>query len=69
VYGDPRTRPLPTQAGLAVVYVAVVLAMSWLTYRAVERPTQALGRRLARSLSREPAKSPQRTEISTGNLG
>ncbi|MEV7967216.1 acyltransferase [Sphaerisporangium sp. NPDC088356] len=50
LFGDPRERPLVTQALLAVAFVAVVLCCGWLGYRLVERPMQRLGRRLARSV-------------------
>ncbi|MFC6080682.1 acyltransferase family protein [Sphaerisporangium aureirubrum] len=69
VYGDPRLSPVPVQAALGVAYLAVVLALSWLTYRTVERPMQALGRRLARSLPPAAVETPQRTAVSATNLG
>ncbi|WP_424529102.1 acyltransferase family protein [Sphaerisporangium viridialbum] len=47
LFGDPRERPMATQALLAVAFVAVVLCCGWLSYRFVERPMQHLGRRLA----------------------
>jgi peptidoglycan/LPS O-acetylase OafA/YrhL len=48
VIGDVRWKPLTEQVPLAVAYVAAMLALSWLTYRYVERPMQALGRRVSR---------------------
>jgi peptidoglycan/LPS O-acetylase OafA/YrhL len=38
-------RALPARVGIGVLFVAVVLAMSWVSYRLVERPAQLLGRR------------------------
>ncbi|RCG24463.1 acyltransferase [Sphaerisporangium album] len=53
IVGDPARMPVITQAALAAAFVAVVLGVSALTYRYVERPMQRLGRRLARSLPAE----------------
>ena len=50
LFGDPRERPLVTQSLLAVGFVTVVLGLSWLTHRFVERPMQRVGRRLAHAL-------------------
>ncbi|WP_336205165.1 acyltransferase family protein [Nonomuraea sp. LPB2021202275-12-8] len=47
--GDLRRAPVPLQLAMAVLATAVVLAVSALTYRWVERPMQSLGHRLARS--------------------
>ncbi|MET8142897.1 acyltransferase [Sphaerisporangium sp. NPDC005288] len=49
VFGDPRERPAGVQALLALAFLVVVLALSRLTYRFVERPMQRAGRRLARA--------------------
>jgi peptidoglycan/LPS O-acetylase OafA/YrhL len=48
VSGDLRRSPLPLQLGMAVLAVALVLGVSALAYRFVERPMQAYGRRLSR---------------------
>ncbi|MFG3437948.1 acyltransferase family protein [Nonomuraea sp. NPDC047897] len=47
VLGERRWSPLPHQIGTSVAVLLVVLPVSWLTYRFIERPTHALGRRLA----------------------
>jgi peptidoglycan/LPS O-acetylase OafA/YrhL len=47
---DAWARPLPARFGIAVGFVAVVLAASWLSYRVVERPAQLLGRRVGTAL-------------------
>ncbi|MGW4472055.1 acyltransferase family protein [Nonomuraea sp. NPDC004354] len=44
VTGDLRRAALPVQAGMAALYVVLVLGASWLTYRCVESPLQRLGR-------------------------
>ncbi|MEU8105907.1 acyltransferase [Nonomuraea muscovyensis] len=49
VTGDLRRSPLPLQLAMSVAALAVVLGVSALAYRFVERPMQALGRRLARA--------------------
>ncbi|MEV0389488.1 acyltransferase [Nonomuraea sp. NPDC050643] len=51
ITGDLRRADLPYQVGMAALAVAVVLAVSALSYRYVEKPAQDLGRRLARRLS------------------
>jgi peptidoglycan/LPS O-acetylase OafA/YrhL len=43
---DAYARPLPARVAIGVGFVAVSLAAAWLSYRFVERPAQALGRRL-----------------------
>ncbi|WP_182902827.1 acyltransferase [Microbispora sp. H10830] len=45
---DPGRFSLAERLAMAVLLLAVVLACSALTYRAVERPAQSLGRRLSR---------------------
>ncbi|MGW4661980.1 acyltransferase family protein [Streptosporangium sandarakinum] len=45
---DPGRFPLAERLIMAVLLLAVVLGCAELTYRAVERPAQALGRRLSR---------------------
>ncbi|GAA3548082.1 acyltransferase [Nonomuraea rosea] len=47
ITGDLRRAALPYQLGMAALAVAVILAASTLTYRYVEKPMQALGRRVA----------------------
>ncbi|WP_344886302.1 acyltransferase [Nonomuraea antimicrobica] len=46
--GDLRLAALPYQLGTAALAVALVVGVSALTYRYVERPMQALGRRVSR---------------------
>ncbi|GGP08712.1 hypothetical protein GCM10012278_41530 [Nonomuraea glycinis] len=46
--GDLRRSPVPLQIAMAALATALVLGVSALTYRWVERPMQSLGRRLAR---------------------
>jgi peptidoglycan/LPS O-acetylase OafA/YrhL len=48
VVGDVRDAGLVVQVPLAAGYLAAVLALSWATYRFVERPMQRVGRRLGR---------------------
>ncbi|MEU5861448.1 MULTISPECIES: acyltransferase [unclassified Nonomuraea] len=48
VSGDLRWAPLPYQLAMAGLALALILAVSALSYRYVERPMQALGRRLSR---------------------
>ena len=50
IVGDVRAADAIVQASLIVVYLAVVLALSRLTYGLVERPAQRLGRRLSARL-------------------
>ncbi|GAA1278338.1 hypothetical protein GCM10009677_35760 [Sphaerisporangium rubeum] len=69
VYGDPRREPLLLQAALAVAYITVVLGLSWVTYRLVERPMQTLGRRLSRALPEPPVPTRGRETVSASNLG
>jgi peptidoglycan/LPS O-acetylase OafA/YrhL len=46
--GDLRRSPVPLQIAMSALAMALVLGVSALTYRWVERPMQSLGRRLAR---------------------
>ncbi|MFC6081747.1 acyltransferase family protein [Sphaerisporangium aureirubrum] len=46
ITGDLRRAPLPTQVLTAVLFTAAVLLAATVTYRLVELPGQALGRRL-----------------------
>ncbi|MFI0424727.1 acyltransferase family protein [Spongiactinospora sp. 9N601] len=48
VTGSLRDSAWPVQAAAAVGFVAVLLGVSWLTYRLVEAPMQRLGRRIAK---------------------
>ncbi|GGT35656.1 acyltransferase family protein [Nonomuraea spiralis] len=48
VTGDLRLSPLPYQLVMAVLALALILGISALAYRYVERPMQTLGRRLSR---------------------
>jgi peptidoglycan/LPS O-acetylase OafA/YrhL len=43
---DPYARPPLVRVGIAVVFLAVALGAAWTSYRLVERPAQAWGRRL-----------------------
>jgi peptidoglycan/LPS O-acetylase OafA/YrhL len=49
---EARQLPLPVQLLVAVGYLAIVLIGSSLAYRWVERPGQALGKRVARAVER-----------------
>lgn len=51
VAGDVRAMPPVAQVSLSVAFVAVLLVLSWGTYRYVELPMQRLGRRLAQKPS------------------
>lgn len=44
--GDLRPLPVAVRAFTAVGYLALVLCLSWLTYRFVESPAQRLGKRI-----------------------
>ncbi|MFD1931421.1 MULTISPECIES: acyltransferase family protein [Nonomuraea] len=46
VIGDPGRLPWPAQLGLGLALLALILGVSWLTYRFVELPAQRYGRRL-----------------------
>lgn len=48
ISGDLRRAELPYQLGMAALAVALILGVSALSYRYVERPMQALGRRVSR---------------------
>ncbi|MEU9885037.1 acyltransferase [Sphaerisporangium sp. NPDC051011] len=56
ITGDLRWSPLSVQIPVAVTFVALILAASWVTYRFIEKPMQNLGRRL--SAPRAPAAPP-----------
>ncbi|RSM94641.1 acyltransferase [Nonomuraea sp. WAC 01424] len=47
VAGEMRWSPLPLQIGVSVLFLALVLPASRLSYHFLERPMQGLGRRLA----------------------
>jgi peptidoglycan/LPS O-acetylase OafA/YrhL len=49
---DAGVLPLAAQAGVAAVYLCLLAAVAWTTYRYVEAPGQRFGRRLARLLPR-----------------
>ncbi|SDY54085.1 Peptidoglycan/LPS O-acetylase OafA/YrhL, contains acyltransferase and SGNH-hydrolase domains [Micromonospora pattaloongensis] len=44
--------PFPTQIAAAMLYLAAVLVVSWLSYHLVEMPGQRLGKRVGRALDR-----------------
>ncbi|MFC5829715.1 acyltransferase family protein [Nonomuraea insulae] len=48
ISGDLRRAEVPYQLGMAALAVALILGVSALSYRYVERPMQALGRRVSR---------------------
>ncbi|MFC4120305.1 acyltransferase family protein [Nonomuraea zeae] len=54
ITGDLRRAERPYQLAMAALAVAVILAASALTYRYVEKPMQALGRRFARRHAGRP---------------
>ncbi|MDA0636593.1 acyltransferase [Nonomuraea sp. MCN248] len=60
ISGDLRAEPLPYQLVMTALVLAVVVGLSALTYRFVERPMQELGRRIARSRPSSPAPGPAR---------
>ncbi|MBX6386677.1 MAG: acyltransferase family protein, partial [Microbispora sp.] len=53
--GDLRPLPPAGRALVALGYLVALLTLSWLTYRFVEAPAQALGRRVIRWRSSSPA--------------
>ncbi|MEU6407563.1 acyltransferase [Microbispora sp. NPDC046933] len=53
--GDLRSLTPTGQAAVALGYLVALLALSWLTYRFVEAPAQALGRRLSGRRSSSPS--------------
>jgi peptidoglycan/LPS O-acetylase OafA/YrhL len=57
--GDLRGLPAALQSAVSLGYVAVLLTLSWLTYRFVEAPAQRLGKRISRSLRSPEGASPQ----------
>lgn len=57
ITGDLRSWPVHHQAIIVGVAVALILVTSWLTYRYIERPMQAVGRRLAARAGPRPAVS------------
>ncbi|MGN9839852.1 acyltransferase family protein [Nonomuraea sp. H19] len=52
ISGDLRQAELPYQLGMAALAMTVVLVVSALAYRWIERPMQALGRRVSRRSTR-----------------
>jgi peptidoglycan/LPS O-acetylase OafA/YrhL len=56
-------RPPLVRAGAAVAFLVVTLGVAWASYRLVERPGQALGRRIL--LRIEPPPVPARDRITT----
>ncbi|WP_432929818.1 acyltransferase family protein [Microbispora sp. CA-135349] len=59
--GDLRSLTPTWRAAVALGYLVALLALSWLTYRFVEAPAQALGRRVSRRRSSSPP-SPARRD-------
>jgi peptidoglycan/LPS O-acetylase OafA/YrhL len=68
VSGDLRPEPLPYQLAMTALALALVVGLSVLTYRFVERPMQELGRRIARKWSSpaEPGRSRDASAASAG---
>ncbi|MEU1721467.1 acyltransferase [Nonomuraea sp. NPDC005692] len=66
VTGDLRRAPLPYQLAMAGLALALILAVSALSYRYVERPMQALGRRVARRAAAARAGAAPRAVPVTG---
>ena len=67
---DLGTRTPLVRAATGLAYLIVVLGLAWASYRMVELPGQALGRRLVARLSHRPATGPhlatQRAAPGTG---
>ncbi len=57
VVPDLGTQPLAVRVATGLTYLVVCLGLAWISYRIVEQPGQALGRRLHRKIdiSRSPA--------------
>ncbi|MEU1730386.1 acyltransferase [Streptosporangium sp. NPDC020145] len=65
VLGDVRAMPQAVQLSVSAACVAVVVGLSWLTYRYVELPMQRFGRRLAHMPSSgEAASGPGESGVS-----
>ncbi|GAA2208818.1 hypothetical protein GCM10009850_042760 [Nonomuraea monospora] len=47
VAGEMRWAPLPYQIGIGLVFLSLLLPVSWLSHHYLERPMQRLGRRLS----------------------
>ncbi|WP_066369134.1 acyltransferase family protein [Herbidospora mongoliensis] len=58
LFGHMMSKPVWERTLLALGYLAVVLLVSWATYRFVEAPAQRLGRRLVKKAQTSPAGSP-----------
>ncbi|GAA4905427.1 peptidoglycan/LPS O-acetylase OafA/YrhL [Nonomuraea thailandensis] len=56
VAGEMRWSPLPLQLGVSVAFLVLLMPVSWLSHRFIERPMQRLGRRLARGTAKSRAK-------------
>ncbi|MFI9591883.1 acyltransferase family protein [Nonomuraea sp. NPDC052265] len=69
VSGDLRRSPLPYQLAMAGLALALILAASALSYRYVERPMQALGRRLSRRTGASDAGADRRQEGRDARMG
>jgi peptidoglycan/LPS O-acetylase OafA/YrhL len=67
---DLGTRALAVRLATGLTYVAVCLGLAGLSYRMVEQPGQALGRRLSRKIdsnrSPAPVTATQRAAPGTG---
>ncbi|MEV7005596.1 acyltransferase [Streptosporangium sp. NPDC051022] len=66
IVGDVRFMPPVAQVSLSVACVAVVLCLSWLTYRYVELPMQRLGRRVAQGASAGDSAARFSSSVPTG---
>ncbi|MFI7415849.1 acyltransferase family protein [Nonomuraea sp. NPDC049684] len=69
ITGDLRRAPLPYQLAMAGLALALVLAVSALSYRYVERPMQALGRRVSRRSAAAPRVIPVTGASAAGGQG
>lgn len=58
VSGDLRAEPLPYQLAMTALALTLVVLVSAVTYRFLERPMQELGRRIARAGPTRPAPEP-----------
>lgn len=67
VFGHLMSKPLGERVLLAAGYLAVVLLVSWATYRWVELPAQRLGRRLVKAQTSPAGWPPNGSSSSSSN--